>query len=103
MADPIRLALRDTGLHDDLGGPGQRIWTTAGRGYETTWFVEEAPYVDVLRRCAWEIENLQQKLHKGEQEGWEGSKRRAILREDIRRLGRIGGAPIKLTTINEVR
>lgn len=40
---PLRLHLRDTGLHDDMGGGGQRIWTTAGRGYEKTWFIEEAP------------------------------------------------------------
>ena len=31
---PDRLMIRDTGLHDDMGGGGQRIYTTAGRGYE---------------------------------------------------------------------
>ena len=36
---PERLMLRDTGLHDDLGGPGQRIYTTAGRGYERVAYV----------------------------------------------------------------
>lgn len=36
---PDRLKIRDTGLHDDMGGPGQRIYTTAGRGYETREYV----------------------------------------------------------------
>ncbi|MBM3603618.1 MAG: hypothetical protein FJX25_02445 [Alphaproteobacteria bacterium] len=36
---PDRLRIRDTGLHDDLGGPEQRIYTTAGRGYERQEYV----------------------------------------------------------------
>lgn len=32
---PDKLMIRDTGLFDDIGGGGQRIYTTAGRGYET--------------------------------------------------------------------
>ena len=36
---PDRLHIRDTGLYDDLGGPGQRIYTTAGRGYERQEYV----------------------------------------------------------------
>jgi hypothetical protein len=36
---PAQLHLRDTGIHDDLGGGGQRIYTTAGQGYE------KRPYV----------------------------------------------------------
>jgi Lar family restriction alleviation protein len=31
--------LRDTGLHDDLGGAGQRIYTTAGQGYEKRKYI----------------------------------------------------------------
>jgi hypothetical protein len=31
---PASLMIRDTQLHDDMGGGGQRIYTTAGRGYE---------------------------------------------------------------------
>ena len=31
---PDKINLRDTGLHDDMGGGGQRIYTNAGRGYE---------------------------------------------------------------------
>ena len=31
---PDSLMIRDTGLHDDMGGGGRRIYTTAGRGYE---------------------------------------------------------------------
>lgn len=36
---PERLRLRDTGLYDDMGGGGQRIYTTAGRGYERVEYV----------------------------------------------------------------
>lgn len=36
---PDRLRIRDTGLHDDLGGLGQRIYTTAGQGYEKRDYV----------------------------------------------------------------
>ena len=31
---PDELMIRDTGIHDDAGGKGQRIYTTAGFGYE---------------------------------------------------------------------
>lgn len=86
MNDPIRLRLRDTELHDDMGGAGQRIWTTAGQGYIKTWFVEELPVVDLLARCRWEINNLREKLTRGEQEGWEGSKRRTVLMADVTRF-----------------
>lgn len=43
MADPIKLMLRNTGLHDDLGGLGQAIWTTAGQGYKKIAFIEANP------------------------------------------------------------
>lgn len=36
---PNRLELRDTKLHDDLGGSGQRIYTTAGQGYTKVMYV----------------------------------------------------------------
>jgi hypothetical protein len=36
---PETLRLRDTGLSDDLGGLGQRIYTTAGAGYEKREYV----------------------------------------------------------------
>jgi len=36
---PDRLKLRDTCLYDDLGGLGQRIYTTAGAGYEKVEYV----------------------------------------------------------------
>lgn len=78
-----RLHLRDTELHDDIGGGGQRIWTTAGQGYVKTWFVEEAPVADLLRRAEWEIRNLQEKIGRKEPEGWEGSRRRAGLRDEL--------------------
>lgn len=44
---PSVLRVRDTGLHDDMGGGGQRIYTTAGRGYETREYVlADAPISD---------------------------------------------------------
>lgn len=36
---PERLKIRDTQLNDDLGGLGQRIYTTAGAGYEKREYV----------------------------------------------------------------
>jgi hypothetical protein len=36
---PVRLNLRDTTLYDDMGGGGQRIYTTAGRGYKKREYV----------------------------------------------------------------
>ena len=45
---PERLKIRDTGLHDDLGGPGQRIYTTAGRGYERVEYVRADLYTALL-------------------------------------------------------
>ena len=36
---PERLRLRNTRLRDDLGGAGQRIFTTAGQGYEKKVYV----------------------------------------------------------------
>lgn len=38
---PEYLMIRDTGLHDDLGGGGQRIFTTAGRGYQKIKYIRE--------------------------------------------------------------
>ena len=36
---PAYLMIRDTGIFDDLGGLGQRIYTTAGAGYEKHKYV----------------------------------------------------------------
>lgn len=36
---PDKLRIRDTGLCDDLGGAGQRIFTTAGQGYEKREYI----------------------------------------------------------------
>ena len=39
---PERLSIRDTKIYDDLGGLGQRIFTTAGAAYEKhTYYSEE--------------------------------------------------------------
>lgn len=53
---PEKLSIRDTGLYDDMGGPGQRIFTTAGRGYEMHDYYS-AEYVAALSaalRDLWE-------------------------------------------------
>jgi hypothetical protein len=39
---PDYVMLRDTGLHDDQGGLGQRIYTTAGAGYVKEKYVRAA-------------------------------------------------------------
>ena len=38
---PDELMLRDTHLHDDMGGLGQRIYTTAGQGYAKEKYVRD--------------------------------------------------------------
>ena len=47
---PETLLIRDTKLHDDLGGMGQRIYTTAGAGYKKTQYTRTdiAPKVKPL-------------------------------------------------------
>lgn len=36
---PAELMIRDTKLYDDMGGAGQRIYTTAGQGYEKRKYI----------------------------------------------------------------
>lgn len=38
---PDKLRIRNTGIHDDTGGLGQPIFTTAGQGYEKVPYVRE--------------------------------------------------------------
>lgn len=45
---PERLMIRDTGLYDDLGGGGQRIYTTAGRGYERCNYIRADVVLQML-------------------------------------------------------
>jgi hypothetical protein len=54
---PEYVMLRDTKLHDDMGGAGQRIYTTAGQGYEKIKYVRadlleaaRAPLLEELER-----------------------------------------------------
>jgi anti-sigma factor RsiW len=51
---PEYVMLRDTKLHDDMGGAGQRIYTTAGQGYEKIKYVRadllEAARAPLLER-----------------------------------------------------
>lgn len=59
---PNRLRLRDTGLHDDMGGGGQRIYTTAGRGYEKQNYLRaDLIDMDVLRRVEAALDNCVEK------------------------------------------
>jgi hypothetical protein len=53
---PEYLMLRDTALHDDLGGAGQRIYTTAGQGYEKRKYVR----VDIAERVGVSKAQLEQ-------------------------------------------
>ena len=41
---PDRLRIRDTRLYDDMGGAGQRIYTTAGQGYRKVDYVRADLY-----------------------------------------------------------
>lgn len=51
MSDfPERLRLRDTKLFDDLGGAGQRIFTTAGQGYEKQEYVRADVYKAEMKK-----------------------------------------------------
>ena len=52
---PERLRLRDTRLHDDMGGAGQRIYTTAGQGYQKQEYVI-GDIVDLMQQRIEELE-----------------------------------------------
>lgn len=45
---PKYLMVRDTGLADDLGGLGQRIYTTAGAGYPKQKYVRSDAVENVV-------------------------------------------------------
>lgn len=68
---PERLMIRDTGLHDDLGGPGQRIYTTAGRGYERVAYVR-ADLADAqaqeIARLRWVLGGVRRAIDTGRNE-----------------------------------
>lgn len=51
---PAKLKIRDTGLFDDTGGSGQRIYTTAGFGYERIEYLRSdlAPDARSIREAA---------------------------------------------------
>jgi hypothetical protein len=46
---PDYLMIRDTLLHDDLGGCGQRIYTTAGAGYTKVKYIRSDLYEAAMR------------------------------------------------------
>ena len=54
---PERLRLRDTRLHDDMGGAGQRIYTTAGQGYQKQEYVR-GDIVDLMQQRIEELERF---------------------------------------------
>jgi len=41
---PDTLMIRDTKIHDDLGGLGQRIYTTTGAGYNKVEYIRKDIY-----------------------------------------------------------
>ena len=51
---PESLMIRDTGLNDDLGGSGRRIYTTAGSGYDRVEYFRD----DVVERLRQELERI---------------------------------------------
>lgn len=64
---PDRLNIRDTGLYDDIGGAGQRIYTTAGQGYQKHEYVRaDLPLTDTSKvQIEWlqaEVDNLKTRL-----------------------------------------
>jgi hypothetical protein len=83
---PDSLMIRDTQLHDDMGGAGQRIYTTAGQGYEKRKYVR-ADVADELAALRAEYEMVVASW-KREELAWEaeGDKLRARVAELQRNL-----------------
>ena len=57
-AFPDRLRIRDTRLYDDMGGAGQRIYTTAGQGYTKVEYIR----ADLHDAQAAEVERLKDSM-----------------------------------------
>lgn len=64
-------------MDDDLKGYLAEIIDRHARSAEA---------VSLIRQLTDEVENLQKKIAAGEQEGWEGSKRRCVLKAQARAL-----------------
>lgn len=82
--------IRDTTLHDDIGGAGQRIYTTAGQGYEKREYIRSdlagpaAPdEVVQLRNEVRRLQHLYEMASRGRREFQE------LLREMLARAQRI--------------
>lgn len=56
---PDTLRIRDTGLFDDMGGAGQRIYTTAGQGYQKTLYIRKDLYDAVAEQMLAALGNKQ--------------------------------------------
>jgi hypothetical protein len=59
---PEILNIRDTSLHDDMGGLGRRIYTTAGQGYDTTRYMREDIAIDRQQRVTEVINEINDML-----------------------------------------
>ena len=64
---PERLRLRDAKVHDDLGGAGQRIFTTSGQGYEKKVYIR----ADLVHA---EIEQMKMQNAMAYSAGWDAAK-----------------------------
>ena len=73
--------IRDTELYDDMGGGGQRIYTTAGRGYPLREYIR-ADVTQASRELQVEVERLQHDL----QELTCGDERYTRLGQDLSRV-----------------
>jgi hypothetical protein len=58
---PGTLRIRDTRIYDDIGGGGQRIYTTAGQGYTKVGYIR----ADLVAERDAEIERLRAHIEKG--------------------------------------
>lgn len=85
-AEALMTALYGVTADEALADPCNEC---GGHGQHKGWCSEfAAPPVetqmgDLLRRCKYEMQNLCDKLTKGEHQGWEGSRRRTLLAMEI--------------------
>lgn len=86
MSDwPDTIRVRDTELHDDLGGCGQRIYTTAGQGYEKMAYVRH----DLYEKQQAEIDHYRSELIEIASSGCEGHHDDGELCSDIGELATV--------------
>ena len=101
MSDfPERLRLRDTKLFDDLGGAGQRIFTTAGQGYEKQEYVRADVHDAEIERLQKDAERLQKEI-----EQWRTTGQNLLeqMLDEIRRGDRFAEALEEIASLPDVR